>query len=39
MSIRNIRDLPNVIGQEVDEKNIIKFPNRHKVSVNVSVLF
>lgn len=38
-SIRNVRNLHNVKGQEVDEKSINKSPNRHKVYVNVSVLY
>lgn len=37
-SIRNISILRNATGQEVDEKNINKVPNRHKVPINVSVL-
>lgn len=38
-SIRNARNLHNVKGQEADEKNINKSPNRHKVYANVFVLF
>ena len=38
-SIRNVSNLRNATGQEVDEKNINKVPNRHKIFISVSVLF
>lgn len=37
-SIRNINNLHNTTGQEVDEKNINKAPDRHKVFRNIFVL-
>lgn len=38
-SFRNVRNLHNTTGQEVVEENINKVPNRHKVFINVFVLF
>lgn len=37
--VRNVSILHNATGQEVDEKSSNMVQNRHKVSINVPVLF